>query len=84
MKTLYNSSMTRIEEWDWPPRQRRWRRFRETIDVYQPTGWASPRARKAVDIYCRVMITAVKMVVAVPLSLAVVGSIWLIWILLTL
>jgi hypothetical protein len=72
--------MNRTEEWDfWPERPRtRRQRFYRTIE-YQPSGWNSPVTRKIVDIFWRTIVTAVKMVVAVPLALMLVGSIWLLW-----
>jgi hypothetical protein len=70
-------------EWDWPERPRR-QRFYRTIDVYQPSGWNSPRVRKAIDIYWRVTITIIKMLISIPLALMLIGSIWLLWVLITL
>jgi hypothetical protein len=74
------------EEWDWPerPPTHRRRRFYQTTDVYRPSGWSSPRTRKIVDIYWRVTITAIKMLLAIPLSIMLVGSLWLLWILIAL
>jgi hypothetical protein len=66
-----------IQEWDWPPRHRR---FYRTIDVYQPSGWSSPGVKKAVSIYSRTMVTIVKMLLAVPLSIVAIGAFWLLWI----
>jgi hypothetical protein len=34
------------EEWDWPPPRDRYRRRYQTLDVYQPTGWNSPGAKR--------------------------------------
>jgi hypothetical protein len=76
------AKMGRTEEWDWPPR-RRWR-YRRTFDVYQPSGWNSPGVKKAVSIYWRVMITAIKMLLAVPLTIMLFGSIWFLWVIITL
>jgi hypothetical protein len=74
----------RREEWDWPPTRRR--RYR-TVDVYQPSGWSSSGARKAVDIYFRVTFFIVKMLVSIPLAILAVGAFWLlgviIWVLWT-
>ena len=64
------------EEWDWPPRRGRYYR---TFDIYQPRGWNSPGVRKAVSIYWRTMVFIVKMLLAVPLSLMILGSIWMLW-----
>jgi hypothetical protein len=80
---IYNG-MTHIHEWDWPPRRRRRYRAYRNVNAYQPTGWNSPWARKAISIYCRVTITAIKMVIAVPLTIALIGSIWLLWVLIRL
>jgi hypothetical protein len=73
--------MKRTEWWDWPP-TRRWRYYR-TVDVYRPSGWRSPAAKKAVRIYWRVMITIIKMLLAVPLSIVAIGAFWLLWIIIT-
>jgi hypothetical protein len=74
--------MKRAEEWDWPPTRRR--RYYRTVYVYQPGGWNSPGAKKAVRIYWQVTITIIKMLFAIPLSIMAVGAFWLIWILITL
>jgi hypothetical protein len=66
----------RYQEWDWPPTHRR-RRYYRTVDVYQPSGWNSPGAKKAVDIYWRVTWTAIKMLIAIPLTIIAIGSVWL-------
>jgi hypothetical protein len=68
-------------EWDWPPVRRR--RFYRTIDVYQPSGWNSPGAKKAVNIYWRVTITLIKALIAIPLSIMAIGAFWLLWIIVT-
>ena len=68
------------QEWDWPPTRGRYR----TVDVYQPSGWNSPGAKKAVRIYWQVTITIIKMLVAIPLSIMAVGAFWLLWIIVTL
>jgi hypothetical protein len=65
-------------EWDFPPPRRR--RSYRTIDYYQPSGWSSPVARKAVRIYLRVTITIIKMLLAVPLSIIAIGAFWLLWV----
>jgi hypothetical protein len=78
--------MTRAEEWDWPPTRRRYRRYRRyrTFDVYQPSGWNSPVAKKAIRIYWRVTITIIKMLLAIPLSIMAIGAFWLLWTIITL
>jgi hypothetical protein len=73
----------RYEEWDWPPT--RGRRYYRTVDVYQPSGgWNSPRVRKAVDIYWQVTVFIVKALIAIPLTIMLIGSIGLLWVLITL
>ena len=74
--------MKRTEEWDWPPRRRR--RYYRTVDAYQPGGWNSPGARKAVNIYWRVTITSIKVLLAIPLSIVAIGAFGLLWIIITL
>jgi hypothetical protein len=87
-------------EWDFPPtRRRRHRRYPPTVyldpplefrrtgsrfDIYQPSGWSSPITKKIINVYWAVMVTVVKMMVAVPLTAMVIGSVWLIWVLLRL
>jgi hypothetical protein len=68
-------------EWDFPerPPTRQHRRYYRTVE-YQPSGWSSPRVRKVVDIYVHVVLTAVKMLIAIPLSLMLLGSLWLLWV----
>jgi hypothetical protein len=70
----------RREEWDWPPTRGRYR----TVDVYQPGGWNSSGAKKAVRIYWQVTITIIKILIAIPLSIMVIGGLWLLWIIITL
>jgi ABC-type transport system involved in Fe-S cluster assembly fused permease/ATPase subunit len=48
------------------------------------TGWNSPGAKRVAHIYWRVMITIVKMLLAIPLTLMLLGSVWLLWFLVTL
>jgi hypothetical protein len=74
--------MKRVEEWDWPPIRRR--RYYRTVDVYQPSGWNSPGAKKAVRIYWRVTITIIKMLLAIPLTIVAIGALWLLWTIITL
>jgi hypothetical protein len=73
--------MQHAEEWDWPPTRRR--RFYRTIDVRQPSGWGSPGVRKAVRIYWKTTIFLIKMLISIPLAILVIGSIWLLWIIVT-
>jgi hypothetical protein len=70
----------RREEWDWPPTRGRYR----TFNVYQPSGWNSPGAKKVVRIYWRVTITIIKILLAIPLSIVVIGGLWLLWTIITL
>jgi hypothetical protein len=63
--------MKRTEEWDWPPPRRQ--RFYRTIE-YRPSGWNKPCVRKAVSIYWRTMIIAIKMPISIPLAMMVVGA----------
>jgi hypothetical protein len=74
--------MKRSEEWDWPPTRRR--RYYRTIDVYQPSGWNSPVAKKAVRIYWRVTITLIKMLISIPLAMMGIGAFWLLWVIINL
>jgi hypothetical protein len=51
---------------------------------YQPSGWNSPVARKAVRIYWRVTLFIIKMLISIPLAILAVAAFWLLWILVTL
>jgi hypothetical protein len=64
------------------PRPRR-PRFYRTIE-HQPRGWNSPGVRRAVDIYFRVTIFVIKMLISIPLAMLAVGAFWLLWVLVTL
>jgi hypothetical protein len=75
----------RYEEWDWPPRRHRFRaRFRTRFDVYQPSGWNAPLVKKAISIYWRITIGAIKVLLATLLTVVALGSFWLLWIIITL
>jgi hypothetical protein len=76
----YIYRMRRVEEWDFPPRRRRYYR---TIDAYQPSGWNSPGVKKAANIYWRTTITIIKLLLAVPLSIMAIGAFWLLWTIIT-
>jgi hypothetical protein len=74
------------EEWDWPaerPPTRQRRRYYHRVE-YQPSGWSSPITRKIVDVYWRATVGVIKALLAAALTLMLVGSIWLIWVLITL
>jgi hypothetical protein len=75
----------RAEEWDWPPTRGRYRRLptRSRFDVYQPGGWNSPGVKKAISIYWQVTITIIKMLLAIPLSIMIIGGLWLLWTVMT-
>ena len=60
-------------------RRPRRQRFYRTIE-YQPRGWSSPGVRKAVDIYFRVTIFIIKMLISIPLALVGIGAFWMLWI----
>jgi len=68
----------RYEEWDWPPRRRRFLAgFRARFDVYQPSGWSSPIVKRAVNIYWRITIGIIKTLLAVALTIVAIGAFWL-------
>jgi hypothetical protein len=79
--------MTRAEEWDWPPTQGRYRRYRTVrsrFDIYQPKGWGSPIEKKIINIWWRVMITSIKVLLTIALTIMAFGASWLFWTLITL
>jgi hypothetical protein len=71
------------EEWDWPPIRGRYRAY-SRFDVHQPSGWSSPGAKRAVQIYWRVTITIIKVLFAILLSIVAAGAFWLLWTIITL
>jgi hypothetical protein len=75
--------MTRAEEWDWPPRRRR-RYYPSRFDIYQPSGWNSPITKKIINIYWRVMIACIKVLLITALTILAFGASWLFWTVLTL
>ena len=69
-------------EWDWPPirrRRYRWPPTRSRFDVYQPSGWNSLGAKKAVRIYWRVTVVIIKVMVAIPIAIMTIGAFWMLW-----
>jgi hypothetical protein len=86
-------NMTRAEEWDWPPtRHRRYppalyklrRTSYRTVDVYQPSNRDSSVTKKIADIYWRVMITSIKVLLTIALTIMAFGASWLFWTVITL
>ena len=75
--------MKRIEEWDWPPR-RHWRRYPSRFDIYQPSGWGSPIEKKIINIWWRVMMISIKVLLTIALTIMAFGASWLFWTLITL
>jgi hypothetical protein len=69
-------------EWDWPerPPTHQRRRYYRTVE-YQPSGWSSPITTKIVDIYWRATLFIIKAMLSIALSIMLVGSIWLLWVL---
>jgi hypothetical protein len=76
--------MKREEFWDWPPTRGRYRRYRTRFDVFEPSGWNSPGVKKAIDIYWRVTIAIIKMLLAIPLTIMAIGAFWMLWTIITL
>jgi hypothetical protein len=83
----YASGMN-AQEWDWPePRRGRYRRLptRSRFDVYQqPSGWNSPIVKKIIHIYWLTMVTIIKVLLAILLSIVAFGASWLFWTVITL
>ena len=73
----------RHEEWDWPPRRRRYQTY-SRFDVYQPNDWDWPIRKKIIDIGWRVMIITLKVILMSALTILAFGASWLIVIVLTL
>jgi hypothetical protein len=83
--------MTRAEEWDWPPtRHRKYYRPRrrkyydvyqpgswDPVDIYQPSGWNSPVTKRVVDVYWRVTVACIKMLLITALTILAFGASWL-------
>jgi hypothetical protein len=74
--------MTRSEEWDWPPTRRRGN-YRAS-DIYQPSGWDSSVRKKIINIWWRVMMISIKMLLTIALTIMAFGASWLFWTVLTL
>jgi hypothetical protein len=75
-------ALRRVEEWDWPPTRKHYRTSRSQFDIYQPSGWNSPVAKKIIGVYWAVMVTIIKMVFIAALTFMVFGASWLIGVLL--
>ena len=61
--------------------------IRERVEFVQPprrTGWSSPTVTKIVRWYVAIVITIVKVLIAVPLTIMLLGSLWLLWTIVTL
>jgi hypothetical protein len=74
--------MIRTEEWDFPPTRHRGN-YRAS-DIYQPSGWNSPVTKKIIDIYWRVMIACIKVILITALTILAFGASWLFWTVITL
>jgi hypothetical protein len=77
----------RAEEWDWPPtrgRRYRWPPTRSRFDAFQPSGWGSPIEKKIINIWWRVMMTSIKVLLTVALTIIAFGASWLFWTVITL
>jgi len=61
--------------------------IRERVEFVQPprrTGWSSPTVTKIVRWYVAIVITIVKVLIAVPLTIMLLSSLWLLWTIVTL
>jgi hypothetical protein len=74
--------MRRTEEWDWPPPRRRGN-YRSS-DIYQPSGWDWPIRKKIINIWWRVMMTSIKVLLTIALTIMAFGASWLFWTVITL
>ena len=82
--SCYTCSMKRAsQEWDFPP-TRRWRHYPSRFDVYQPDSWGSPIERKIINIWWRVMMVSIKVLLTIALTIMAFGASWLFWTVLTL
>jgi hypothetical protein len=73
----------RREEWDWPPTRGRYRAY-SRFDVYQPSGWGSPIEKKIINIWWRVMMISIKVLLTIALTIMAFGASWLFWTVITL
>jgi hypothetical protein len=74
----------RTEPWDWPP-TRGWRHqrtvYRLTLNTdRRRTHWDSPITKKIVDIYWQTVVVVIKMLLAAALTIALIASIWFLWV----
>ena len=77
---VYDRLMSLGHEWDWPPERRRHarRRYQTTMDAFpRRTGWAHPIVTRIVDVYFRIVVTFVKMMLGAIGGAIVVGCVWL-------
>jgi hypothetical protein len=70
-------------EWDWPPTRRR-RYYRRSFDTYQPSGWDWPIRKKIINIWWRVMMISIKVLLTIALTIMAFGASWLFWTVITL
>jgi hypothetical protein len=74
--------------WARPGRARQGKDYRyraySRFDVYQPSGWDWPIRKKIIDIWWRVMITTIKVLLTIALTIMAFGASWLIVTVLTL
>ena len=68
-------------EWDWqpasPPRSRSRRASYEDLATPAPNGWADPRVTKAVNRFWKVVWGTLGALLAVVLTVAGLGAVWL-------
>lgn len=65
------------QEWDYPPKQRRYRSYSVLDAAPDGEGWASPTTTRAVNVYWRVLKTLVKFVLGALIAAAMLALIWL-------
>jgi hypothetical protein len=67
-------TLTRQEEWDFPPRRRRgFVRVYRTLDVARPTG-RNALATRALRAYCRALMLCIKALVSLVLGVLAAGA----------
>jgi hypothetical protein len=59
-------------------------RYRSRFDVYQPNGWDWPIRKKIINIWWRVMIVSIKVLLTIALTIMAFGGSWLFWTVITL
>src|ERR1700730_12833800 len=79
---IYACRMRR-EEWDWPPSRGRYRTLDNSVH-FTSHGWDWPIRKKIINIWWRVMMISIKVLLTIALTIMAFGASWLFWTVITL